>query len=602
MKKQTNSRKSITRRDFLRLSGAGMTALSLSPLGGLIGSESASPNVKISKQAGSKRPGQYNILFILTDQERFFRPGELPEGYNLPAHERLIKQGTTFVNHRINSCVCTPSRSVLYTGQHIQHTKMFDNTNFPWVNSMSTDIRTLGDMMREAGYYSAYKGKWHLTKEFETVNKLGTPTKIFTQEMEEYGFSDYVGIGDIIAHHQGGYLHDGITAAMAGSWLRGKGRELAAEGKPWFLAVNLVNPHDVMFYNTDAPGTEHQGPKALSHVVREPNDPLYAMQWNFELPENHLHALDAIGRPPAHRDFLRSHDALVGEIPNEEPRWRRRHNYYLNCMRDADRNMADVFAELDASGLTENTIIILTADHGDMDGAHLLHAKGAVSYREQNNVPLIVVHPDYPGGKQCRAVTSHVDIAPTLVALTGAAQDKRAGIMKGLPGKDFSGLLSAPENTDLKSIRDGALFNYNMFAYLDGDFLLKAVEHIQKGGKPNQLKEAGITPDMMKRGAVRMVFDGQYVFARYFSPKQHNRPETYEEINRFNDVELFDTKTDPLEMKNLATEGKKHRELVLEMNKKLNKLIDEEVGEDRGQMLPGGIDAGWEVTPESMAP
>jgi arylsulfatase len=42
---------------------------------------------------------------------------------------------------------------------------------------------------------------------------------------------------------------------LTGSWLRGKGRELAAENKPWFLAVNLVNPHDVMFYNTDAPGT-----------------------------------------------------------------------------------------------------------------------------------------------------------------------------------------------------------------------------------------------------------------------------------------------------------------------------------------------------------
>jgi arylsulfatase A-like enzyme len=38
---------------------------------------------------------------------------------SLPAHERLAKRGTTFLNHRINSCVCTPSRSVLYTGQHI---------------------------------------------------------------------------------------------------------------------------------------------------------------------------------------------------------------------------------------------------------------------------------------------------------------------------------------------------------------------------------------------------------------------------------------------------------------------------------------------------
>lgn len=602
MKDQENSDQTISRREFLRLAGAGATALGLGAASGTTEATAPAPGANQPTPGGARSTGPYNILFILTDQERFFRPGELPVGYRLPAHERLMKQGTTFVNHRINSCVCTSSRSVLYTGQHIQHTRMFDNTNFPWIDSMSTEIPTVGDMLRAAGYYSAYKGKWHLTKEFETVNTLGTPTKIFTQEMEDYGFSDYFGVGDIIAHHQGGYLHDGVISAMATSWLRGKGRELAAEGKPWFLAVNLVNPHDVMFYDTDAPGTEYQGPRALTHVVREPNDPLYAKQWHFDLPANHAQALDAPGRPPAHRDFLRSHDALVGEIPSEEPRWRRRHNYYLNCLRDVDRNIASVLAELDAAGLTDRTIVILTADHGDMDGAHQLHAKGAAAYREQNNVPLIVAHPAYPGGRQCRAVTSHLDLAPTLVALTGVAPDKRAGIVKGLPGKDFSGVLAAPERAGLDAVRHGVLFNYNMFAYLDGDFLHKAVAHIQQGGNPKQLKDAGIVPDLAKRGAVRMVYDGRYVFARYFSPKQHNRPTTLEDLYRHNDVELYDVRADPLEMRNLAADGKQHRELVVAMNDKLNALIDTEVGEDRGQMLPGGMDAGWEVTPETMAP
>jgi len=544
--------------------------------------------------------GPYNILFIVTDQERLFRPGELPVGYHLTAHERLTKQGTTFVNHQINSCVCTPSRSVIYTGRHIQHTRMFDNTNFPWITSMSTEIPTLGDMLRDAGYYTAYKGKWHLTKEFETVNKLGTPTKIFTQEMEAYGFSDYFGIGDIIAHDRGGYLHDGIIASMGVSWLRGKGRDLAANGKPWFLAVNLVNPHDVMFYDTDAPGAVVQSQRGLAHVERDPVDSLYAKQWDFRLPANHFQPIDAPGRPPAHRDFLRSHDALVGPIPDEEPRWRRRHNYYLNCLRDVDRNIAAVLAELDASGLADRTIVILTADHGDMDGAHKLHAKGAVSYREQNNVPLIVVHPAYPSGRQCRAVTSHIDLAPTLVAMTGVGPDKEAQILKGLPGKDLSRLLAAPERADVAAVRDGALFNYNMLAYLDGDFLDKAVAYLKQGGKPDQLKSAGVVPDLMKRGAVRSVYDGRYVFARYFSPKQHNRPTTLEELLRYNDLELYDLQADPHEMANLAINAGS-RELVLAMNEKLNRLIDAEVGEDRGHMLPGGIEAGWEVTPETMA-
>lgn len=593
-----NDTSGLSRRDFLQLAGAGATAIGL---GGAGAAQAAA--AKSGAKPATAANGPYNILFILTDQERFFRPGELPLGYQLPAHERLMKNGVTFTNHRINSCVCTSSRSVLYTGQHIQQTKMFDNTNFPWISSMSTEIPTLGHMLRDAGYYTAYKGKWHLTKEFETVNQLGSPTKIFTEEMEAYGFSDYLGVGDIIAHHQGGYLHDGVISAMAGSWLRGKGRELAADNKPWFLTLNLVNPHDVMFYDTDAPGSQQQSSRALTHVVREPRDPLYAKQWPFKLPANHAQALDAAGRPAAHRDFLRSHDALVGEIPNELARWQRRHNYYLNCLRDVDRNIAAVLAELDAAGLTERTIVILTADHGDMDGAHQLHAKGAAAYREQNHVPLIVSHPAYAGGKQCRAVTSHLDLAPTLLSLTGVAAEKRANIVKGLPGKDFSGLLAAPEKAGVDSVRDGMLFNYNMFAYIDGDFLYKAVAHIKQGGNPKQLKQAGILPDMKKRGAMRMVYDGRYVLARYFSPKQHNRPTTLEDLYRVNDVELFDTQADPLEMTNLAMPGKQQqKDLVLAMNDKLNRLIDSEVGEDRGQMLPGGIDAGWEVTAQTMAP
>lgn len=588
-----------SRRDFLRNAGVGGMALGL---GISAEARGATPASARSTKAASGGTGHHNILFILTDQERYFRAGELPVGYRLPAHERLVKQGITFVNHHINSCVCTSSRSVLYTGQHIQQTRMFDNTNFPWISSMSTEIPTLGDMLRDAGYYTAYKGKWHLTKEFETVNKLGTPTKIFTEEMEAYGFSDYFGIGDIIAHTQGGYLHDGIIAAMGVNWLRGKGRELSAEGKPWFLAVNLVNPHDVMFYDTDAPGTVVQAQRGITHVARDPVDPLYAKQWNFGLPASHFQPLDAPGRPSAHREFLRSHDALVGPIPNEEARWRRRHNYYLNCLRDVDRDISMVLAELDASGLADRTIVILTSDHGDMDGAHQLHAKGAVAYREQNNVPLIVVHPAYAGSKQCKAVTSHLDIAPTMVGFTGVAEDKRAAIVKGLPGKDFSGLLAAPERAELNAVRGGTLFNYNMLAYLDGEFLEKVVAYIKQGGNPKEIMNSGIRPEMMKRGAVRSVYDGRYVFTRYFSPKQHNKPTTLEDLYRLNDVELFDVHADPHEMNNLAANGKRDRDLVVAMNDRLNRLIEAEAGEDRGQMLPGGIEAGWEVTAETMAP
>ena len=541
--------------------------------------------------------GPYNIVFILTDQERHFRPDEFPKDFHLPAHERLAKQGVVFENHRINACVCTSSRSVIYTGRHIQQTKMFDNTNFPWITSMSTDIKTLGHQLREAGYYTAYKGKWHLSREFETENTLEAPKKIFTAEMEEYGFSDYLGIGDIIAHTQGGYLHDGMIASAAASWLRGKASELTQQKKPWFLAVNLVNPHDVMFYNTDEPGHVVQGGQNLTHLAADPDHEIYHKQWEFELPASFSQAVDGPGRPAAHVEHTNSNNALTGEIPVSDTwRWHKRHNFYLNTLRDVDRHIMTVLDELEDRGLASNTIVILTADHGELGGAHQLSGKGPTSYREQNNVPLIVVHPAYEGGKRCKAVTSHIDLAPTLISLTNASPETKAAITKDLPGKDFSPVLADPERASIDAVRDGQLYCFNMLSALDGIFLMKARDVLKAGGKA-KLKESGMHPDMMKRGALRGVFDGRYQFTRYFSPKQHNRPTTLDELFALNDVELFDLQNDPNEVENLAMDREKNADLIMAMNAKLNRLIDDEVGEDVGQMLPGGVDGGWVATP-----
>ena len=118
-----------------------------------------------------------------------------------------------------------------------------------------------------------------------------------------------------------------------------------------------------------------------------------------------------------------------------------------------------------------------------------------------------------------------------------------------------------------------------------------------KQGGPEKLKEANLRPDFRKRGAIRSVFDGRYQFTRYCSPKQHNRPSSIDELFALNDVELFDTQNDPHELNNLAQDRQKNADLLMAMNAKLNKLIDEEVGEDVGQMLPGGVDGGWVATP-----
>ena len=462
---------------------------------------------------------------------------------------------------------------------------------------MSTDIDTLGDFLRSAGYFTAYKGKWHLTKEFETANTLDAPEKIFNKEMESYGFSDYFGIGDIIAHTQGGYLHDGMIAAATVNWLRGRATELAKQDQPWFAAVNFVNPHDIMFYNTDRPGEPVQEKHSVTHLARAPAHRAFSADWGCALPQSFYQPIDQPGRPRAHADFLRANDALVGPIPIEDDwRWHAHQNFYLNSLREVDRHIETVLDELDAVGMSSKTIVILTSDHGELGGAHGMSGKGATTYREQNNVPLIVAHPGHPGGARCKAVTTHIDIAPTLVAMTDATAEKKAAITRDMLGRDFSHVLASPGTASVDAVRDGGLFCFNMFLTLDGEFVEKATAMAREPGGKEKIKAGALRPDLTKRGAIRSVFDGRYTFSRYFSPKQHNLPYTLDEIFEYNDVELYDVQQDPNELDNLALDRRENADLIIKMNAKLNELISAEVGEDIGQMLPGGVDAGWAVT------
>ena len=584
----------MSRREFIKDTGLTSLALGAGALG--VARTTKAVAQSSGNASGSSGEAPYNILFILTDQERYFDPTQYPSGYALPGREGLRRRGVTFTNHHINSAVCTSSRSNIYTGQHIQHTKLFDNMDVPWTEDLRHDIPTLGDMLGEADYYAAYKGKWHLSRGLGTHNEYALPQEKLTQIIESYGFKDYVGIGDVIGMTQGGYLNDDIIGAQARHWLRGRGQSMNQQGKPWFLAVNLVNPHDVMFYNTDAPGQNVQdNPKPMFAIAREPDTPFYRQQWDVRLPKSRHEPFDMKGRPPAHSDYQLARGALVGNFPDEDARWRRLLNYYFNCIRETDRAVEGILDELDAVGLANNTIVVMTADHGELGGAHGTHGKGATAYREQNHVPLIVSHPAHPQthGQQCGAVTSHVDLAPTLLAWTGVDAGKQSSITRDLHGKDLTVLLEKGATAGLNDLRTGSLYCFNMFLYVDSDFVRSIQAFLNAGGDPKKIDQQGFKPNSTKRGAIRSVFDGRYRYSRYFSPKQHNQPRTLEGIFELNDVELFDLEADPDEMRNLSTEPKKHGDLLLAMNDKMNALIEAEVGgPDDGSFLPGE-DADW---------
>jgi len=583
--------KGLSRRDFLQRAGLATLAMGS-------GAMSLTPKTAQAGQLGSKKtwfggpvtPKRYNVLFILCDQERYM-PELMGKGH-WPGRDRLARMGTTFENHQVCSAVCTPSRSVIYTGQHIQHTRMFDNTNFPWIEDLPFDIPTIGHMMRDAGYYSTYQGKWHLHSRLHEHFAPNEPLRLVGNDlMNEYGFSDFTGIGDMVGDPMGGYHTDPFVTATTQAWLRRKGKSLNQDGQPWFMALNLVNPHDVMFYNTDKPRQNVQGdPKPGMPINREPDDQIYRKKWDVPLSPSRNEKWNKPGRPQAHFEYQKSRKLLVGAIRNEDRRWRALQNYYFNCISDNDRSMDTILTELDNLGMMDNTIIMFTADHGELCGAHGMSGKGATAYREQNHVPFILYHPDMPGGTKCGAVTSHLDLVPTILGMTGADKKQKTEVVDKLHGHDVSPLLENPGLVPLDAIREGALYCYSMWSYMDADWLKNVVTAVASGKKLT--KDSIPKPDVKKRSAIRTVYDGRYKYSRYFSTTEHNRPTTVEQIAKVNDVELFDLKNDPYEMHNLARDKSK-KELLLAMNDKLNCLIDAEVGKDDGSHLPNIDGVNW---------
>lgn len=268
--------------------------------------------------------------------------------------------------------------------------------------------------------------------------------------------------------------------------------------------------------------------------------------------------------------------------------WRSFYNYYLNLLRDNDRMMQTVLDTLTELDLWESTIVIQTADHGELAGSHGgLRGKGPFPYEEETHVPFVLVHPEHAGGGRRGAVTSHIDLVPTLVGLTGRSEEARAAATKGMPGHDLSPLLAKGESVAANDIRAGALFNYVGLMTVDADYLKQVAPFLSAGKWAPWL--TAVRPDLGKRGFLSFVFDGRYKFARYYAPNAFNTPHTLSEILEWNDVELFDLDNDPHEMHNLAVHAKEHEEIILRMNALLNRLIAEEVGVNDGQFLPTAV-------------
>ncbi|HET7801898.1 MAG TPA: sulfatase-like hydrolase/transferase [Humibacillus xanthopallidus] len=507
--------------------------------------------------------GRPNVLLITTDEQRWSLP--TPAGFHLPARDWLAERGTTFDRYYVASAMCSSSRSVMYTGRHVPITQIYDNDNMPYIRPLDPSLGTLGTMMRAAGYYTSYQGKWHLSNAYLSPTKQTSTV----DELEPYGFSEFNDWGDIDGGAWAGLKIDPVIAGQAVKWLRDRA-PVVGQDQPWFMAVNFVNPHDVMSYDYGSRRSIAPPPNLADAVtVRPPADtPIYNKVWDLELPATA--GDDLSSAPQAVREYAGLASTMFGDISSPE-QWRLGMNFYLNCIRDVDRSIALVLDALAASGQADRTVVVFTSDHGEMAGSHGLRQKGNLVYDENFHVPLVVVHPDVAGGGRSHALGSAVDLAPTILELAGVDPERLKSEFSGLHGQSLAPVLLDPE----ARTREGVLTAVESVLTLDADFW----RAFGSGDAPARVQSGELRPDWRKRGFLRGWTDERYTFGRYFSPLEPNRPRGVDELLRDNDVVLYDRQSDPGETNNLASDPE-HRGLVESLGAKLEALIDAEIGAD----------------------
>ncbi len=535
------------------------------------------PRARIA--TGKDKP--LNVLFIVTDQERAW--SRYPKGFiekHAPARAWLAENGVTFANAQCNTPICSTSRGVIYSGTHSPNNELWDNTPLPYSSDLRRDIPTLGSVFTDAGYITGYSGKWHLSK-LDIRLKKPNP-ELAHKEVTSYGFSDHSVSGEIDGP-LAGLQTDEITVKKALEFIQHSN----SQDKPWFQAVNLLNPHDIMYYTSGDEMTRSRVIQFPDRSERPPLTPFYQTDLGYELEANY--GLATFGaRPPAIKEYHDTWSSVMGYLDyGNETHGREMQNYYWNCTRDCDQYIMQLLDGLKSSAQLDNTVIMLVSDHGEQLGRHGMRGKGTMPAGDMVNIPFCVVHPAGKKGARTDALVSQVDIMPTLLGLVGIDPAEVRDQLPSMIGRDASALVSNPQ-ADGPRAKDGVLYHWTSFAFMSSAGVKRFGDAVKL---KNPVFKAYEMLDMLRestknRGLMRGCHTGRYKFARYFNSRYTQQPQTWDEMLANTDFELYDVVNDPYEINNLAYQPNLHKERLLSLNALTNQLIKEEIGADDGQYIP----------------
>ena len=341
-----------------------------------------------------------NILYLLADQWRAQATGYAGDpNVHTPNLDRLSHEGTWFRN-AVSVCpVCTPYRAALMTGRFPTTTGMFLNDLY-----LPQSELCMAQIFRAAGYSTGYIGKWHLDGHgrqsyIPPGRRHGWGYWKAAECDHNYNHSHYYTDDSPEKHYWPGYDAFAETAD-AQQYLR----EHAGTGQPFILMLAFGEPH---FPYATAPA-EYKALYAPEKIRLAPNVP-ESMQKR------------------ARRDAQ---------------------GYYAHCTA-LDQCIGELLSTLAETGLESNTVVVFTADHGEMLGAQgCPPTMKQVPWNESAHVPFLLRYPAI-AGSQGRVVNTPLatpDILPTLLSLAGVR------IPKSVQGEDLSRCLRHPHAKEGRAV------------------------------------------------------------------------------------------------------------------------------------------------------
>src|SRR3954453_20602727 len=409
----------------------------------------------------NRRMTRPNVLVILTDQQRYPPPYESAElaAYrreHLLGVERLRQNGVSFRHHYPMSAACAPSRTSLLTGQYpslhgVTQTdgiaKSADGADMFWLDP--DGVPTLGDWFRAGGYRTFYKGKWHVSHPYLdaddgdgfllSIDDEGAQIDDNIQKyldadlLEGYGFSEWGGPDpDGLGKHNPGFPKDPLPADETVALLERLDQEDA--GAPWLTVCSFLKPHaDSLFGVLGLAQGLRFHPSGVPHVDQAPT-----------------REEDLSTKPSCHQSYVDNWGRIIAPQP-----WNETHlKFYYQMQAEVGQHITRVLDALRDTAAYENTIVIFSSDHGDMQGAHGgMHEKWHSAYEEAIHVPFIVSSPLLPGGaRELDIPTNHADLIPTLLGLAGIDPKEALSRLQAdhtdarpLIGRDLSSAIRAAE-------------------------------------------------------------------------------------------------------------------------------------------------------------